>query len=206
MCSRSALLVLLVLLVGGCSDMTFFRAKADYFPLVRGSRWTFQGGATTVDSVAGDSSVLGRACVVVLTDYAPGYWIKTPTEVRKYDRLTTIRSGYEYLLEERFGLRYVLPLVKGSTWEEVFHDTIVLMGTDSVFLKDSVGASVSAIEDVDTPGGTFLQCYRIEYNRVIHGLTDSVEATTEWLAPDVGVVKRRTAAGEQVLTGYQPGR
>jgi hypothetical protein len=197
MYSRTAFVGLLAVLAAGCSDMTLFRAKADYFPLWPGSRWTYRGGATTV---------LGRACTVVLTDYAPGYWIKTPTEVRKYERLSVIRSGSEYLLEERFGLRYVLPLVEGSTWEETFLDTIVLMGTDTVFLKDSIGASVSGIEDVETPGGTFLQCYRIEYCRVIHALSDSVETVTEWLAPDVGVVKRRTAGGEQELTGFEPGR
>lgn len=198
---------LLALLAAGCSDMTFFRAKADYLPLVPGSRWTYQtGSVTTVDSVAGDSSVLGRACVVVLSDYAPGYVIKTPIEVRRYTRLTTMRSGYEYLLEERFGLQYVLPLVKGSAWEETFSDTIVLMGTDTVFLKDSIGGSVSAIEDVDTPAGTFLQCYRVEMARVIHAVSDSSETWTEWLAPDVGVVKRQTAAGEQELTEFRSGR
>ena len=123
----------------GCDDMTFYRARSDYFPLVPGSRWTYDvAGNTAIDSVVGDSAVDGRACVVVLRDYAPEYWTKQVTEVRQFTSLVASRGGQDYVLEERYRLVYALPLVEGATWSESFRDTIVLMGTDTVFLKDSL--------------------------------------------------------------------
>jgi len=192
----------------GCGDMTFYRAKSDYFPLVPGSRWTYEAaGYTAIDSVVGDSSVAGRACVVVLRDYAPEYWTKQLTAVRQFVHLSANRGGQEYVLEERYRLVYALPLVEGATWDESFRDTVVLMGTDTVFLKDSVSGRVAAIEDVETPAGTFIQCYRVEIHREVAAAELSFTADySEWVAPGVGLVKRRTGTEEQVLTGYEPGR
>jgi hypothetical protein len=208
---RSSFLLLMSLwfiCLAGCGDMTFYRAKSDYFPLFPGSRWTYDvAGSTAIDSVAGDSSVAGRACVVVLRDYAPEYWTKQLTAVRQFVRLAANRGGQEYVLEERYGLVYALPLVQGATWDESFRDTIVLMGTDTVFLMDSVSGRVAAIEDVETPAGTFIQCYRVEIHREVAAAELSFTADySEWLAPGVGLVKRKTGTEERVLTGYAPGR
>ena len=194
--------------LAGCGDMTFYRAKSDYFPLVPGSRWTYKvAGYTAIDSVGSDSSVADRACVVVLRDYAPEYWTKQLTAVRLFTRLTANRGGQEYVIEERYGLVYALPLVEGATWDESFRDTIVLMGTDTVFLKDSVSGRVAAIEDIETPAGTFIQCYRVDTHREVEAAEASFTADySEWLAPGVGLVKRMTGTEEQVLTEYEPGR
>jgi len=194
--------------VVGCGDMTFFRAKSDYFPLIPGSRWTYDvAGNTAIDSVVGDSSVGGRACVVVLRDYAAECWTKQLNAVRQFIYLSANRGGYEYVLEERYGLVYALPLVEGATWSESFRDTVVLLGTDTVFLKDSVSGRVAAIEDIATPAGTFIQCYRIEIHREVEAADQSFTADcSEWLAPDVGLVKRRTGTEERELTSYEPGR
>lgn len=194
--------------LAGCSDMTFYRAKSDYFPLVPGSRWTYQvSGDAAIDSVGGDSSVAGRACVIVLRDYAPEYWTKQLTAVRQFIQLSANRGGQEYVLEERYGLVYALPFVEGATWNESFRDTVVLMGTDTVFLKDSVSGRVAAIEDVETPAGTFIQCYRIDSHREVVAAELSFTLDySEWLAPGVGLVMRRTSTEEKVLTGYEPGR
>ena len=193
--------------LAGCSDMTLFRAESDYFPLMASSRWTYDvAGNTAIDSVAGDSSVDDRACVVVLRDYAPEYWTKQATEVRHLTRLTANRDGQDYVLEERYGLVYQLPFVQGATWSESFRDTVVLMGTDTVFLKDSLSGHVAAIEDVATPAGTFVQCYRVETHREVEAAELSFTADyTEWLAPGVGLVKRVTGTDSTVLTGYEPG-
>jgi hypothetical protein len=194
--------------LAGCGDMTFYRAKSDYFPLVPGSRWTYRDavGDTSIDSVIGDSWVAGRACVVVFRDYAPEYWTKQPTALRRFTRLTANVGGQEYVLEERYGLAYALPLVEGATWTESFRDTVVLLGTDTVFLKDSVAGRVAAIEDINTPAGAFIQCYRVETYREVEAADASYTADyTEWLAPDVGLVKRKSGTDGRELTGYAPG-
>jgi hypothetical protein len=205
---RAALIALWFVFLAGCDDMTFFRAKSDYFPLIPGSRWTYNvAGNTEIDSVAGDSSVAGRACVIVLRDYAPEYWTKQATSVRQFVRLTANRGGQEYTLEERYGLVYALPFVEGATWDESFRDTVVLMGTDTVFLKDSISGRVAAIEDVQTAAGTFIQCYVVETHREVEAAEVSFTADySEWLAPGVGLVRRVTGTDTTDLTGYEPGR
>ena len=189
-----------------CGDMTFYRAKSDYFPLVPGSRWTYNvAGNTAIDSVVGDSAVDGRPCVVVLRDYAPEYWTKQLTEVRQFANLAASRGGQDYILEERYRLVYALPLIEGATWWESYRDTVALMGTDTVFLKDSLASRVAAIEDITTPAGTFLQCYRVEtYRDVVAAELSFTDNYTEWLAPGVGLVKRVTGTEEKILTGYEP--
>ena len=192
----------------GCGDMTFYRARSDYFPLVPGSRWTYDvAGNTAIDSVVGDSAVDGRACVVVLRDYAPEYWTKQVTEVRQFIHLSVNRgAGRDTVLEKRYGLVYALPFVEGATWSESFRDTLDLWG-DTVFLKDSIHGRVAAIEDIATPAGTFIQCYRIDTYREVEAAEFSFTADySEWLAPGVGLVKRMTGTEERVLTGYEPGR
>jgi hypothetical protein len=212
MCSDACRRVLVALAAGalltGCGDMTFYRARSDYFPLVPGSRWTYDvGGNTAIDSVVGDSSVDGRPCIVVLRDYAPEYWTKQITEVRQFTNLVVNRGGQDHVLEREYRLVYALPLVQGSTWSEPYRDTVILQGTDTVFVKDSIFGRVAAIEDVATPAGTFIQCYRIETHREVEAAELSYTADyEEWLAPGVGLVKRVTGTEERVLTNYEPGR
>ncbi len=211
MCSDACRRVLWLLAAGallsGCSDMTFYRAKSDYFPLAPGSRWTYDvAGNTAIDSVVGDSSVDGRPCVVVLRDYAPEYWTKQITEVRQFTSLVANRGGQDYVLEERYRLVYALPLIEGATWSESYRDTVVLTGTDTVLLKDSLSGRITAIDNITTPAGTFVQCYRVETYREVQAAELSfAENYTEWLAPGVGLVKRVTGTEEKVLTGYEPG-
>jgi len=205
-CRRVLWLLAAGALLSGCSDMTFYRAKSDYFPLAPGSRWTYDvAGNTAIDSVVGDSSVDGRPCVVVLRDYAPEYWTKQITEVRQFTSLVANRGGQDYVLEQRYRLVYALPLIEGATWSESYRDTVFLQGTDTVLLKDSLSGRVAAIEDITTPAGTFLQCYRVETCRDVEAAELSfTDNYTEWLAPGVGLVKRVTGTEERVLTGYEP--
>jgi hypothetical protein len=211
MCSDACRRLLFILAAGallaGCDDMTFFRARSDYFPLLPGSRWTYDvAGNTAIDSVVGDSAVDGRPCVVVLRDYAPEYWTKQATEIRQFTNLVANRGGQDYVLEQRYRLVYSLPLVEGATWWESSCDTVVLMGTDTVVVKDSLASHVTAIEDITTPAGTFIQCYRVETYRDVEAAELSfTDNYTEWLAPGVGLVKRVTGTEERVLTGYETG-
>jgi len=197
---------LLGLCLLACSDMTIFRAGHDYFPLTSGTRWTYNdAGFTSIDSVGGDSTVGGRNAIIVFRDFSPEFWLKGPTEIRRFARRSVIRAGAEYVLEERYGLEYQLPLVKGATWEECFRDTVVLMGTDTVFVKDSVSARVAGTENVETQAGTFVECYQVDFYREVQTDTAATTQYSEWLAPGVGVVKRRTGTEERVLTEYQIG-
>jgi hypothetical protein len=111
------------------------------------------------------------------------------------------------VLEQRYRLAYALPLVEGAAWSDSFHAAVVLQGTDTVFVKDSTLGRVAAIEDVSTPAGTFLQCYRIEIHRRVEAAELSFTADyDEWLAPGVGLVRRVTGTDTMELTAYYPGR
>ncbi|MEO0077752.1 MAG: hypothetical protein ABIK86_01960 [candidate division WOR-3 bacterium] len=206
MCSsRRWLLALLPGLLGlfNCGDMLMYRAGKDYFPLVSGSCWTFE--PSRVDSVGSDSTVAGRRATVVFRDFAPEFWLKTATEVRRLIRRTVIRSGREYVLEEQYGLEYALPLVVGASWAESFRDTVVLLGTDTVMVFDSVSARVVAAEDITTPAGVFFQCYRIDRWRIVQADTSFAESRTEWLAPGVGVVRVESGGNVSLLLDYHIG-
>jgi hypothetical protein len=197
---RSSLTAALVLLLAGCSDTTLYRAGSDYFPLTQGSRWTYAEGAVTlIDSVAGDSSVAERNATVVLRSFAPEFWVRDQTGLWRFERRTTIRSGTEYELEARYALQYQLPLVLGATWSESFRDTVVVLGTETLLVRDSLHGSVVAIEDVVTPAGTFDDCYRVELFRSVQAETLAEANSVEWLAPGVGLVKRLTGPDSLVL-------
>jgi hypothetical protein len=203
---RYRLAALAALLSLACSDMILFRAGQDYFPLVPGSYWGYEaGGFASYDSVAGDTAVLGRSARVVLRDFAPEFWLVSATELRRYVRRTVTLGGQEYVLEERFALEYVLPLVEGASWAESFADTVAVLGNDSVTVRDSVAARVTAVEPVDVRAGGFHECYRVEFYREFAGTDTVVEQYTEWLAPGVGVVKRTGAAVDRALTGFRIG-
>lgn len=204
MCFRRLLLTALTVLA--CSDMILWRAGADYFPLVTGSSWRYEsGGFASFDSVAGDSVVLGRSARLVLRDFAPELWLADQSEVRRYDRRAAVIGGQEYVLLERWALVYRLPLVTGAGWGESFADTVVVLGSDSIVVRDSFSARVSAIEDVVVPAGSFAQCYRIEFYHEYTGIDTVAEQYTEWLAPGVGVVRRTGAGSERVLTDWRIG-
>ncbi len=203
---RFRLVILAALLALACSDMVLYRAGQDYFPLVPGSYWAYeQGGFAGYDSVARDSVVLGRSAVMVLRDFAPEFWLRAPTELRRYIRRTVTLGGREHVIDERWGLEYRLPLVVGAGWAESFSDTVVVLGNDSIAVRDSVAARVTAVEDIETAAGSFFDCYRVEFYREFFATDTVVEQYTEWLAPGVGVVRRTGAAADRVLTGFRIG-
>lgn len=202
-----ALLAAAVLAASGCDNLTLFRAGSDYFPLTRGSRWTYSDGiATRTDSVAGDSVVDGRSAIVVLRSFAPEFWLRDQTGAWRFTRRAVIRGGQEYELEARYEQAYQLPLVLGATWADAFGDTVTVLGTESLFVRDSLSGLVAAIEDVVTPAGTFTECYRLDFFRSVRTDTLIETAWTEWLAPGVGLVKRLTGTDSLVLVDYLPDR
>ncbi len=196
----------LVLLILGCSDLMLFRADSEYLPLVDGSEWKYLlAGDTTSVAVAGDSLISGRTCIVVLLDDSSTFWLKERSAVYRYCYRTVLLGGGEYQLEKRFGLIYLLPLVTGNAWQDVFEDTVVVLGTDTVPVYHKLAAKVASVEPVTTPAGVFEQCYRLDFTEEIRDLDTVLTSYSEWLAPGVGVVKRQSGADEQALAWYRIG-
>ena len=201
--SRLGIIAAALLALAACDDLTLYRAGSDYFPLASGTRWKYSSGTSSyVDSVAGDSTIADRRAVVVYRSFAPEFWVKNQADVWRYSRRTTVRNGREYEVESRFALEYVLPLVVGATWSQTFCDTIVLGGTETLYVRDSSAGRVAEVTSVATPAGEFAECYRLELFRSVR--TDSLAETswTEWLAPGVGLVKRRTPSDSIVLVEF----
>ncbi|MFO7676025.1 MAG: hypothetical protein R6X12_06910 [bacterium] len=200
-------LFLFALLLLGCTGL-FFRSGRDYFPLVRGSLWKYHDGRDTCYvEVAGDSLIGGRTCVVVTTDFVPGFWLKpTPeAEVRRWFRRTLLRGGTEYVLEQRYGLVYRLPLVTGSSWQDQFADTVIILGADTLHYFRRLEARVAGVEDLTLAAGRFEECYRLEFTETVRAEDSSTVNWTEWLAPGVGLVRRRTGGSEIELVEYRVG-
>jgi len=204
--------ILLSCLVLGCSGL-LFRSGQDYYPLVRGSLWKYSDGLDTVYvEVAGDSLVGGRNAILVNTDFAPGFWLKdTPeADVRRWVRHTYQRGGTEYVLEERYALVYLLPLVTGNAWYDEYADTVVVLGVDTLRYRRRLEVHVADVEAVTVPAGGFDDCYRIEFTETVEtAIADSLATVTtnhtEWLAPGVGLVRRRTGDTELELAEYRIG-
>jgi hypothetical protein len=199
--------VFALLALAGCGDMTIYRAGSDYFPLASGTSWTYSDGSFSyVDSVGSDSTVDGRSAIVVLRAFSPEFWLRTSSEARRYVRRTLMRNGQEYEVEARYALEYSFPLVDGAAWSEVFCDTVILQGSETLYVRDSLAALVAGIEDVTTPAGTFLECYKLDVFRSVTTDTLVEQAWVEWLAPGTGLVKRVTGSDSLVLTAFRPGQ
>lgn len=196
-----------ITLLTACDDLTLYRAGGDYFPLTAGTSWTYSSGtATYVDSVAGDSTIADRRAIVVLRSFAPEFWVKGSADVWRHVRRTAMRNGRQHEVEARFALEYALPFVLGSTWSQVFRDTVVIDGTETLYVRDSSAGRVAGIENVATPAGEFIECYRIELFRSVRTDTLTESRWTEWLAPGVGLVKRRTPSDSIVLIEFRSPR
>ncbi|MGB9741872.1 MAG: hypothetical protein ACP5JB_04750 [candidate division WOR-3 bacterium] len=192
----------LAVLIFGCSDRTLFRAGSNYFPLNAGRSWKYLIGDDTVYvEVRGDTAILNRGCIQVERNFAPEYYITSPTEVRKLIIETVPRPGGEDTVEYRFGLRYYLPLVEGNRYEDRF-DTTLIYGLDTINYTHLLTVNVGKIEPVQVPAGVFNDCYRLDFTETIMKDDTTSRLWVEWLAPGVGVVRRLTGSDEEVLVEY----
>lgn len=195
-----------LLLTAGCTGMLLHRSSEDYFPLVDGSEWRYLLGAdTTYYQILGDTSVGGRQATVLAIDFLPEFWYRQRIQVDRFYYNSIDLSGQEYVLERRYGMVYRLPLVVGSRWDDVFSDTVVVLGTDTIHYRHRRSARVAEVMDLTTPAGSFFDCYRIEFADSVASLDTTFTSWTEWLAPGVGLVRREDAAGDQVLAWYRIG-
>ena len=206
MCSRSAVLLALALVLTACQDMVVYRAGQDYVPLDTGSSWKYLvDGDTTYREVLGDSSIGGRLSTIVAEDFLPGFWVAEPTRVSRYYDRTCNLGGQDYTLEARYGLVYLFPFVAGNGWSEEFRATVVVLGNDTIPVFHRLEAHVAGVESVATPAGTFYDCYRLEMHEEVYDTDTSVTTWTEWLAPGVGLVRRLSGAGDMLLAEYRIG-
>ncbi len=188
----------------GCSERVLFRAGANYFPLLPGAEWRYARGTDTVEVWVDTLPEVkeNQQCVVVYRNYAKEYYVTSPTEVRKLFIQTELRPGGEDTIEHRFGLLYPLPLVEGETYRERY-DTTLIWGPDTVAYSHILSVRVAKIESVSVPAGEFFDCYRLEFVDSIVKEMTVVNSWVEWLAPNVGVVKRVQGNDVEVLVEYQ---
>lgn len=197
-------LSLLFLLLLACSDTLLFRSGANYFPLVPGSRWKYLLGGDTVyvevDTLPAVQK--NQNCIRVYYNAAPEYYTASPTEVRQLVVNTIARPNAPDTVEYRFALRYGLPLVLGNTFGETFETTLVY-GPDTLSYRHTLHGRVAAIEEVSTPAGTFYDCYRLEFNERVFARETTETSWTEWLAPEVGLVRRTRETEQLILIEYR---
>ena len=78
----------------------------------------------------------------------------------------------------------------GEIWETLGETEVYLVGTVTV---SSIN-EVAAIENVDTPAGTFEDCLKIQIRtKTTAALGSSRSTSYQWLAPDLGPVKFETS-------------
>ena len=198
MIRHTQILLLLLLVVGGCSmDPLVYRIGSDYIPMdAVGNTWSYNlsSGGEKLVSVAGSSIMLRRDCMRVQVNLQDGYWYKGEDYFDEYVK-TTYLFNEEFVLEERWARRLALPLVLGNTWADEFENTIMVYG-EPVKRSVTLDGKVVAIRDVSVPAGRFDQCYVVRLEQV--GVIDtpygngSVDSTfvEEYYAPDIGLIKR----------------
>lgn len=192
----------LVFILGCGQDHIVLRATGDYFPLRIGNYWKYEDAVTKIPrivEVKADSVVFGRSCTVVEDNFKESYWIKSEGWVEKFIVNTITRYGDEDTLEQAYRVFYLLPFVVGNTWSDTFADTVVVL-TDTIVFHHAIEVTVAGIEDVND----FTDTYKVETVET-QSQNDSTEtrATTEWLAPGIGIVKRVGEGVDELLIEYQ---
>lgn len=185
--------------------MLLHRSGLDYFPLISGTEWKYLVDSDTAYyvEVVGDTSVGNITSTVMLVNFLPEFWLREPTRISRFVYRDTLIGSYPDVLEERYGLVYLLPFVSGNSWQDSISRTVY--GLDTFDYCRRLEALVGDPEDVTVPAGTFYDCYRIEFTETTVASDTAVVTSTEWLAPGVGLVKRVVGTEEQVLADFRIG-
>ncbi|MGQ9678113.1 MAG: hypothetical protein ACUVUD_02390 [bacterium] len=203
---NSILLVFLFLLsLFSCSDTFFYRAGADYFPLTPDSRWKYLVGDDTIEVKVDTlpAVMLNQNCIRVYRNAAPEYYRTSPFEIKRLVINTLPRPNAPDTVEYRFILLYQLPFVVGNIYFDRF-DTTLIYGPDTVQYSHLIIARIAALEQISVGADNYHDCYRIEFTEKKLAFDTTETAWSEWLAPGIGVVRRQTAQGDEILVEYQP--
>ncbi len=200
--------LLLSLFIFSCSDdFLLRRASSDYFPLKEGMRWTYAvNGDSLWVEVVGDSNAFGHFVTVVLRNFIEEYWIKERGEVKKFFLFDTVIAGERETLEMGYKLYYKFPLVDKDTWSETKLDTVLIAG-DSFQHRYYLKTFSSFVDTVLN----YFDCYQIDFyqERELIKLSDTTErhrifrSWVEFLAPEVGVVRREDGGRVEILTSFR---
>ena len=181
-------------------------AAQNYYPSAIGNTWVLMstdGAERRTYSLEGPENIGGEELIVLkITSETPG----TDTETSdKY--FVSVEDGAILLHqvatdEGAFGIAeatFEPPVVffpallpVGHTWEVVTQTELKLVGPAT----STSAIEVVAIEDVETPIGTFEDCVKLEIQgKSVTALAVIRETSYQWLAPDVGPVKYENAQG-----------
>lgn len=196
-------LFLVFILLLGCENIVY-RMDNDYFPLKTTNKWEYEDskGNLRIIEVAGDSTVQGFPSKIVENNFKPEFWCKTEEKVRKFIVKTINIDGEDDTLEQMYRTYYLLPFIKGDSWESSFGDTLEVYG-DSIFFIHKIEGEVLDIEDsVSVPAGVFYEIYKLKLKESFT-LNDSTwtDSAYEWYAPGIGLIKREDST-QEVLKSY----
>ncbi len=196
-------LIILIAFLLGCENIVY-RMDNDYFPLKTTNKWEYEDSKANlrIIEVVGDSTVQGLPSKIVENNFKPEFWYKTKERVRKFIVKTINIDGEDDTLEQIYRTYYLLPFIKGDSWESNFGETLEVYG-DSIFFTHRIEGKVLDIEDsVSVPAGTFYEVYKLRIKETFT-LNDStwIDSVYEWYAPGIGLIKREDST-QEVLKSY----
>ncbi len=206
------LLILLCLYGCGTNSPIFYRLAENYFPFVIDRSWTYECNDSTTTTVNIITEIMkeGRNALEMRNDSNSEYWnIEDSGLFILAEPIITVYNEDIYL-NPHWQLYAELPLINGNIWENTYQEEVNTT-QGNVLSRITQKGQISAIEIISVPLGQFTDCYRIEFSRrhyiellepnII--LQDTLEYWTDWYAPDVGLVKRKTNNNIQELISYQ---
>lgn len=209
--------VCLLSCVPGCGNRQplFYHLSQDYVPMGgTGTTWTYDlsvGGTSIGDfAVVIDTSIVVgvRNGYQVEQGARTGYWFKDAKEFADYLQEAVFVNEEDVMVEERWWTHLKLPLVTGSSWSDHFENQATAYGQNIYRISDSRG-QVLGIENLNVPLGTYAETYKVQFYRATSTTSglfppkgDTVN-TTEWYAPNVGLVKRIKGDTTWALKDYR---
>ncbi len=196
--------LLLILLVGSCSDdLIIQRAAGDYFPLREGSWWRYAGQNDTVFvEVEPPETLLQVECFPVSYNGTVKYLAKYDGSISQYIVRSYNFAGTDYTLLEDFVVRIELPLVRGNTYEHVLRDSIIVSG---IQLKTTYEVHGEVIDFAhDAAYGDIYEVRIMTIETIVESdstYTDTVE-TTEFYADGMGMVRFADGASTYELVDH----
>ena len=194
--------VLLIILL--CAFTNISDAQ-NYYPADIGNIWVMKSedGAeqTTYTIEASEENVNGEPTriVKIKTEVLGTSTVKTNTFLVQIDEEGMKLHRIIAELGDIFGVAHVefsppviffpATLQLGEVWETQGETEVTLIGPTTV----STESKVIAVENVNTPAGTFENCLKIRIRTITAaGLGISRSTAYQWLAPDIGPVKFET--------------
>ncbi|MEO0072080.1 MAG: hypothetical protein ABIK10_01385 [candidate division WOR-3 bacterium] len=197
------ILCFLLMYACNCDNWILYRATSEYFPLSVGNRWVYKkGDELRFVEVCSETIIGGYSAFVIRNNFQDEFWKINEGRIEKLIQRYIIIAGNEYLLKRRWGIRYQIPLIWGNHWNDYERDSINVLGQNYSF-EYVANWQIVGCEDVITPAGSFIESYRLDFFEeiTINGEHEIYQGS-EWLAPNVGLVKRVINGQEELLIDY----